>query len=398
MGTISTEIQKKTSDIIDEMQETHKERYSVVRSLWVGAVARLHVLLIGPGGTGKSFICRDLVERVSGANYFEVALDETTDPSQVFGPPDIKAMVEEGKTRRIPTGMLPEADIAYFDEYFNANTPMLHSLRPILNERLFHNNGHPIKTPLKMAVMGTNKISADTDHAPDWDRVHIREEVKYVLDRQNRSDLVMDSITRRLFGYQEPSKTLITLDELDTAYDEAMKLVVPDHVQETFFDIQDELQAEHGIEVSTRRVVEGMAAVLANSWLNGHEEVKVGDLDILSQMWWLTLDQQHDARQVILSATNPGEKEALSKLEELEEQRQEFKNLADLDPVKQNAAGLQVYKQVKKLRKEVEPLLDQAQAAGTSTARIKEVLDGCAKLMDTIQKDIFGLDEDDVGN
>lgn len=397
-ATITTEIQTKTKNIIDEMQETHKERYSVVRSLWVGAVARLHTLLIGPGGTGKSFICRDLVDRIQDAKYFEVALDETTDPSQVFGPPDIKAMVEEGKTRRIPTGMLPEADIAYFDEYFNANTPMLHSLRPILNERLFHNNGRPLQTPLKMAVMGTNKISADVDHAPDWDRVHIREEVGYVKDRQNRSDLVMESIVRRMFDYKAPEKTIITLDDLDTAYEEAMKLVVPDHVQETFFDIQDELQGEHGIEVSTRRVVEGMAAVLANGWLNGHEEIKVGDLDILAQMWWLTLDQRTDARQVVLAATNPGEKEALAKLEELEEQRQEFRNLADLDAVKQNAAGLQVYKNVKRLRKEVAPLLDQAQAAGTSTVRIKEVLDGCSKLMDTIQKDIFGLDEDDIGS
>lgn len=393
---ISTDIQQKAISAIDEMNQDHKERHQVVRSMWVGLVSRLHVLLIGPGGTGKSYICRDLVDRIEGANYFEVALDETTDPSQVFGPPDIKAMVEDGKTRRIPTGMLPEADIAYFDEYFNANTPMLHALRPILNERLFHNNGRPLKTPLKMAVMGTNKISADTDHAPDWDRVHIREDVKYVADRINKADLVMDSIQRRMFGFTPPSKTTITLDELDTAYNEAMQLVVPDHVQDVFFDIQDELAGEHSIEVSTRRVVEGMAAVLANAWLNGHDEVKVGDLDILASMWWLTLDQRNDAKGVILSATNPGEKEALAKLEELEQQRQEFKNLADLDPVKQNAAGLQVFKNVKRLVAETKPLLDQAEQAGTSTTRIKEVMDGCNKLMSTIQRDIFGLDDDDL--
>lgn len=398
MGAISLDIQNKTSNIIDEMRDTHKERHSVVRSLAVGLVSRLHVLLIGPGGTGKSFICRDLVDRVTGAKYFEVALDETTDPSQVFGPPDIKAMVEQGKTRRVTTGMLPEADVAYFDEYFNANTPMLHSLRPSLNERLFHNNGKPIKTPLKMAVMGTNKISADTDHAPDWDRVHIREDVRYVSDRINRAELVMDSIQRRMFGYQEPTKTTITLDELDIAYGEAMKLHVPDHVQEAFFDIQDELEGEHNIHVSTRRVVEGMAATLANAWLNGHEEVTVGDLDILAQMWWLTLDQQTDAKQVILQATNPGEKEALAKLDELEEQRQEFKSLKDLDPIKQNAAGLQIYKNIKKLRADTKPLLEQAKAAGTSTARIQEVSDGCKKLMDTIQRDVFGLDEGDINN
>lgn len=398
MGAISTDIQTNVIKAIDEMNDSHKERHTVVRSLWVGVISRLHVLLIGPGGTGKSYICRDLVDRILDATYFEVALDETTDPSQVFGPPDIKAMVEDGKTRRIPTGMLPEADVAYFDEYFNANTPMLHSLRPILNERLFHNNGRPQKTPLKMAVMGTNKISADTDHAPDWDRVHIREDVRYVADRQNKADLVMDSITRRMLGFSAPSKTTLSLSDIETAYGEAMQLTVPDVTQETFFDIQDELQGEHGIEISTRRVVEGMAAVLGNAWLNGHEEVKVGDLDVLASMWWLTLDQRNDAKSVILAATNPGEKEALAKLEDLEQQRQEFKNLQDLDPVKQNAAGLQVYKNVKRLAAETKPLLDQAEAAGTSTARIKEVLGGCSKLMQTIQKDIFGIDEGDIAS
>lgn len=398
MSTITTDIQTNVMKAIEEMNEAHKERHTVVRSLWIGAISRLHVLLIGPGGTGKSFICRDLVSRIDGANFFEVALDETTDPSQVFGPPDIKAMVEDGKTRRIPTGMLPEADVAYFDEYFNANTPMLHSLRPILNERLFHNNGQPQKTPLKMAVMGTNKISADTDHAPDWDRVHIREDVKYVADRQNKSDLVMDSITRRMLGFQEPTRTTITLTDLDIAYGEAMQLTVPDHAQEVFFDIQDELQGEHGIEISTRRVVEGMAAVLGNAWLNGNDEVKVGDLDVLASMWWLTLDQRSDAKAVVLQATNPGEKEALAKLDDLEQQRQEFKNLQDLDPVKQNAAGLQIYKNVKRLLNETKPLLDQATAAGTSTTRIKEVVGGCNKLMQTIQKDIFGIDEGDIAS
>jgi MoxR-like ATPase len=396
MGTITTDIQTNVIQAIAEMNESHKERHTVVRSLWVGMISRLHVLLIGPGGTGKSFICRDLVDRILDAVYFEVALDETTDPSQVFGPPDIKAMVEDGKTRRVTTGMLPEADVAYFDEYFNANTPMLHSLRPSLNERLFHNNGKPIKTPLKMAVMGTNKITADTDHAPDWDRVHIREEVKYVADRQHKSELVLDSIIRRTLGYTQPERTQLSLSDIDIAYSEAMSLVVPEHVQDVMFDIQDELEGEHGIVISTRRVVEGMAAVLGNAWLNGHEEVTVGDLDILASMWWLQLDQRSDARQVILQATNPGEKEALEKLGDLEALRQELKNLSDLDAVKANAGGLHIYKNVKRLKAETEPLLEQATLAGTSTTRIKEVIGGCDKLMHTITKDIFGIEENDL--
>ena len=388
---ITQSINQNVQNAIAEMTEAHKERHTVVKNLWVGLIGQLHVLLIGPGGTGKSFVCRDLTKRITGATYFEVALDETTDPSQVFGPPDIKAMVEDGKTRRITTGMLPDADVAYFDEYFNANTPMLHSLRPPLNERLFHNNGTPIRIPLRMAVMGTNKLSADVDHAPDWDRIHIRDEVRYVADRQNRSDLVRDSILRKSRTFQEPTRSTISVEELDIAYEEAIRLHIPEPVEEMFYDIQEELEGEVGVVVSTRRVVEGMAGVLANAWVNGHDEVKTGDLDILASMWWVTLDQRDAVRQTILQAVNPGEKEALDMLNELDEQKRELNGVADLDPVKRSAQALQVHRNVKSIAARAGELMNKATEAGTGTARIQELVEKCQNTMNTIEQDIFGV-------
>jgi MoxR-like ATPase len=128
--------QQKIQAIISEQQATHYERTELVTAFWHAIIANQHLLMVGPGGTGKSFLTRDTAKRVTGAAYFEVAMDETTTPDQILGPPDIKSMVEDGKTRRVPDGMMPTAHIAFLDEFFNANGPALHSTMPLLNERI----------------------------------------------------------------------------------------------------------------------------------------------------------------------------------------------------------------------------------------------------------------------
>lgn len=377
---------------IVEMGETHKERLEVIKGLWIATVAKQHLLMLGPGGTGKSFMVRDLAGRISDSTYFETALDETSDPGQVFGPVDIRAMKDEGKYRRRVSGMLPEADIAFIDEFFNANGPTLHGMMPILNERLYHNNGIPAKAPLWSAFMGTNKLNADADQAATWDRVHIRFVVQYVADRDNIRDMVADSIRRRVEGYAEPEKSVITLDELRKAHNEAMNLDVPDRSWDMFLDIKDEL-LHNGVEVSSRRLAEGMAAVLANAWINGSSEVNVGDLDVLQHMWWSLQGDIETVRDIVLGATNPGEKAALEKLEELDKYKADLRSAEeqDLDETKKRLVGMEVFKNSKRIAEEANELEQKALAANANTMRIKELKDRTQALMDHVQTAFFGL-------
>lgn len=377
---------------IVEMGSVHKERLSVIHGLWVALVARQHLLMLGPGGTGKSFLIRDLASRILSAQYFETALDETSDPGQVFGPVDIKAMKEEGKHRRRTTNMLPEADIAFIDEFFNANGPTLHGTMPILNERVHHNNGHATQTPLWSAFMGTNKLNADTDQAATWDRIHQRFLMSYVQGRDNIQDMVADSIARRISSYTEPEKASIELSELKTAHDEAMQTKVPQDTWDTFIDLKEELQ-HAGVEVGSRRIAEGMAAVLANAWINGHSEVTVGDLDVLQNMWWTFQSEIEPVQQIILGVTNPGEKMALEKLNELEKFRADLRSAEgqDLDDTKKRLIGMEVFKNSKRIMDEAEDLLEKSEAAGASTTRVKELKGRTQDLMDHVHSEFFGL-------
>lgn len=402
-GPVITEsIRTSVLSIENEINALIKERSEVVRGALVALIAQLHLLMLGPGGTGKSLLVRTLANHIADARYFEVAVDETTDPSQVFGPPDIKAMVEDGKTRRVGDGMLPEANIAFIDEFFNANGPLLHSMMPALNERVWHNNGQPSAIPLISGFMGTNKLNADADQAALWDRIHMRYIVDYVGARQAQIDMVGDAIARmallgrgvgtHLAGQQI---TQVTLDELATAHTEALSLDVPDAVVEEFFNIRDELQ--HGkaqVKISDRRAVEGMAAVMANGWLRGHTSVTVGDLDILTSMWWTTQDQLPVARGVILEATNPGEKAALDLLAELDKLRKEVDEVtnSEVDPTRKKRTGIEAVRNAKNLIAEAEGHRLKAEAAGASTAKLDELLGKADQFKKDVADKVFGID------
>ena len=404
--TITEDIRLRVDQIGDEMNQDMKERSEVITGAKVALVAQEHLLMLGPGGTGKTLLVRNLASHIEDSVYWETALDETTDPSSaVFGPPNIKAMVDDGRVKRVFDGQFPQATHVMLDELFNANGPLLHSLMPCLNERVVHDDGKVIPIPLRSAFAGTNKLNADADLAAMWDRVHLRYVVDYIGDRKSQIDMVDDAIARMFLNGRGTStslggtKTMVTLAELDQAHLEALSLDVPAAVAETFFDIRDELK--HGsakVNISDRRTVEGMAAVKANAWINGHTSVTVGDLDVLAAMWWTVQDQMSEARSVILAATNPGEKAALDLLDGLDELKKELKeaNGSDMDPSRKKKVGISSVKSADKLVNEAQGYLAKAKAAGTSTTRLEAVIKSAEAFKVEVGQDIFGINPNDM--
>lgn len=393
--TVQSTVQPKLIRIGEELNVENFERPEIVHSMLVALVAQLHLLMVGSGGTGKSKLVRDLVKRIVGALYFETAVDETSTPDQILGPPDIKAMVEDGKTRRVPDGMLPEAHIAFIDEVFNGNGPVLHALMPILNERFFHNNGLPTTTPLLMALAGTNKLNADADLAAFFDRWHIRHQVESVKDRDNMINLLGAAMLRQVSTYDPPTVTQVSIEELKAAHDEAMALPVPMITMHSFVDLVETLTRQ-GVIVSTRRQVEGLKAVVANAWLAGHSEVKIGDLAILQHMFWTSQDQINVVKGVILTACNPGEKRALELLDELDALVADYKKASELDPLKFNNVGIDLFKKTGKIMDQATPLRSKAEESGASTIRIDELIKSTQQLKIKIGTEAFNLSPEQI--
>src|SRR5215471_16851580 len=107
------------------------ERESLVEMIALSAVAGEHMLVIGPPGTAKSEAVRR-VAYATGGRYFEYLLGRFTEPSEIFGPVDLRRL-KEGVVETETRGMLPEAEIAFLDEVFLGSTAILNTLLGILN-------------------------------------------------------------------------------------------------------------------------------------------------------------------------------------------------------------------------------------------------------------------------
>src|SRR3990170_4157356 len=55
------------------------------------AIAREHVLVVGPPGTAKSEAIRRVARRL-GESYYEYLVGRFTEPNEIFGPVDLRAL------------------------------------------------------------------------------------------------------------------------------------------------------------------------------------------------------------------------------------------------------------------------------------------------------------------
>src|SRR4051795_8962866 len=121
--------------VIEPLKGRFVGRDEVIDLIALAALAGEHLFLFGPPGTAKSALIRQFALAVRG-RYFEYMLTRFSEPNEIFGPIDI-ARLRDGVVATVTTGMLPEAEFAFLDELFNANSAILNNLLSVLNERVY---------------------------------------------------------------------------------------------------------------------------------------------------------------------------------------------------------------------------------------------------------------------
>ena len=107
-------VQEKLVQTRRELSAALIERDEEIDLVLTALVCREHPLLVGPPGTAKSLLLDSLMAWMRGKK-FTILFTKFTTPEEVFGPISVVGLKED-KYRRVTTGKMPEAHLAFLDE------------------------------------------------------------------------------------------------------------------------------------------------------------------------------------------------------------------------------------------------------------------------------------------
>lgn len=237
----------------------------LVELVLLAAVAEEHLLIIGPPGTAKSLAARRAAQ-VFHARYFEYLLGRFTEPSEIFGPVDLRKL-REGIVETEVAGMLPDADIAFLDEVFLGSSAILNTLLGLLNERTFRRGKSQLRVPLRVCVGASNALPTDESLAAFADRFLLRVFVEPLPDT-----LLEDLLSSK------PSvpESLASIDDLD-ALARAAEAVDLTRVRPVYAQCVRLLRGA-AVELTDRRLVRVQRLIAAAAALSGRSVADVEDL------------------------------------------------------------------------------------------------------------------------
>ncbi|ROU06979.1 AAA family ATPase [Lysobacter enzymogenes] len=245
------------------------EREQLAELIVLAAVAQEHLLILGPPGTAKSAVVRRVAAALGG-RYFEYLLGRFTEPSELFGPVDLRRL-REGVVETDVSGMLPQAEVAFLDEVFLGSTAILNTLLGVLNERRFRRGHTQIACPLRVCVGASNALPDDESLAAFADRFLLHLFVEPVPDHQLEALLAGGWQAERLALSHQAE--LSDIDELSRR----VPAVAMERARGALADAIRKLRGA-GLSLSDRRIVKAQRLIAAAAVLAGRDHATEADL------------------------------------------------------------------------------------------------------------------------
>lgn len=272
-------------DVLAPLKRAFVGKDEIIDLLGICLAGGENLFLLGPPGTAKSALIRELSHRLQG-RVFDYLLTRFTEPNELFGPFDIRRL-REGELVTNTEGMLPEAEFVFLDELLNANSAILNSLLMVLNERVLRRGRETRPLPLLMVVGASNRLPEDESLAALFDRFLLRVRCDNV-PAERLSDVLVAGWNLDVLRSTEPGRGLL-IEDLRELQQELTRVELHS-VRPAYLELLLRLR-QAGIPISDRRAVKLQRLIAASALLCGRSQAITSDLWILRYIWE-TEDQQ----------------------------------------------------------------------------------------------------------
>ena len=374
--------------LLKKLVEPFTGREEEGRVIVLTLLSREHAVLIGEPGTAKSAMIRRVSELLN-ARFFSYLLTRFTEPSELFGPIDIKAL-EEGRYVRITSGKLPTAEIAFLDEIFKANSAILNALNSLLQERVLYDGYSEIVVPLWSLFGASNEVPEEAELQAFYDRFLLRHFVRPVPENLWRELLDKAwNIERGMYygnlGRVEPVADMKELRKLHEVVLDVDLEPVKHRLTKLFAAFES-----RGIHTSDRRKGKALKVIAANAVLEGRTRAAEQDLLVLKYVVPRDADELEKVN-TILSEELKTPYRYMRELNEIKTNLQELLNyVASLQPVESRYVEYrfkQILRDVELTRERVTAIALESQDRAVQKA-VEEVLELIDQIASIIRRRI----------
>ncbi|MEZ0290742.1 MAG: AAA family ATPase [Sulfolobales archaeon] len=259
----------------DELVKPFVGRDEEARVIILALMTGEHAVLIGEPGTAKSALIRRAAQLLN-ARLFMYLLTKFTEPSELFGPLDLAAL-KEGRYVRITRGKLLEADIAFLDEIFKANSAILNSILTILNERIFYDGYTEIRVPLWSLFGASNEVPDDPELDALYDRMLLRQYVRPVFEDYWRDLLEYEWRFEKKIIAEERVEAVMCIEDLRSIRTIILERIDLESIKSKLLKLYSIFESK-GIHVTDRRKGKALKIIAASAFIEGRLEAVEQDL------------------------------------------------------------------------------------------------------------------------
>lgn len=354
----------------------------------IAFVAKVHVVLHGPPGNGKSMTADGIVSHFPDARIFKTQAYKASTPEQFLGPISFKAM-ENDEYRRITKGKFADCDFAYVDELPRAPKPVMTSFQGGMVEREFDNGNGPEPIDLRTFIGTSNHLPDDEELQAFFDRFCFKLIIEPPQSQDDIRAIIRGGIERRAGrqSLQPPVELMVELWELDALHDAANQVVVPDDFEIAVADLYANLVGE-GVTFSPRRLADFVGACQAAALLDGRTEVMQDDILLADDSLWSAEEDRELVHSHVVKFASEWQKEKSELIDSYDELKDKLVKIQSKAsqlvgqsiPREMTNEGIDIINEQANLRPLVEKHI--AAAAGRDTS----ALDGMLGEMDNAKK------------